>query len=336
MSLRGVVRAINRTARHIERDQQRRARVAAQQYKFLQKQQAVLDTAQAVREYEEYINVLRTIHCDCSDTIDWLVIHQESPPTIPVITNERERTAQNKLATYQPSFLGKLFKLDSGKIKRLEEAVIIARQQDEQAFKGWQADYKKQYEEWQDQQELARLVLAKESDVYKEVIDAFAPFESIAQLGSRLEFTFTSEHIEVDLHVNSANVIPDFTMSQLTSGKISRKALSATKFNEIYQDYVCSCLLRVAREVQAHLPVSQVVVHAIAESLNTATGIVEKQVILSVAMPRTTVERMNFTAIDPSDSMLNFNHNMKFTKTGGFQPVDRVGIAAPIPYPKKH
>ncbi|MGF7218798.1 hypothetical protein GGR92_004977 [Spirosoma lacussanchae] len=335
MSIRGVVCAINRTARHIERDQQRRARVAAQQYKLLQKQQAIQDAAQAVREYEEYVSVLKTVHCDCSDPVDWSAMQHENPPTAPVVTDERERTAQHKLDTYQPSFLDKLFKLGPGKIRRLEEAVYKARQQDEQLFKDRQADYQKQYEDWQDRQELARLVLAKDSDVYGQVIDAFAPFESISQLGSRLEFTFTSDHIEVDLHVNSANVIPDFTVSQLASGKLSRKAVSASKFNELYQDYVCSCLLRIAREVQAHLPVSQVVVHAIGESLNSATGLLEKPILVSAAMPRVTLERINFAVIDPSDSMRNFNHTMKFTKTGGFQPVERVGLAAPIPYPKK-
>ena len=335
MSLTGVVRAVSRTVRHIERDQQRRARVAAQQYKLLQKQQTVLDAAQAVREYEAYLRVLKAVHCDCSEPIDWLTIQRETPPAIPVATNEGEQTAMDRLASYQPSWLDRLFKLGPKKTTRLEEDILNARYQDEQRFKDRQAEYKNQYEDWQQWQEMSRQVLAKESDVYGQVIDAFAPFEPIAQLGSRLEFTFTSDHIEVDVHVNAADVIPDFTVSQLASGKLSRKALPISKSNEIYQDYVCSCLLRTAREVQAHLPVSQVVVHAVAAVLNRATGLLENQVILSVAMPRDTLERMNFTAIDPSDAMSNFNHTMKFTRTGGFKPVDRVGIAAPIPYPKR-
>lgn len=129
--------------------------------------------------------------------------------------------------------------------------------------------------------------------------------------------------------------VTDFTVSHLASGKLSRKALPTSKSNEIYQNYVCSCLLRIARKVQARLPVSQVVVHAVAELLNRATGLLENRVILSVAIPRATLERLNFTAIDPYDSMSNFNHSINFTRTGGFKPVDRVSIAAPIPYPKR-
>ena len=108
-----------------------------------------------------------------------------------------------------------------------------------------------------------------------------------------------------------------------------------SKFNELYQDYVCGRLLRVAREVQAHLPVSQTVVHALAEQLNPATGQIERHVILSAAMPRATLSKLNFTALDPSDSRRNFTHTMKFTKTGGFQAVDRVGLAAPLPVTRR-
>ena len=335
MSLRGVIRVVSRTARHIERDQQSRARVAAQQYKLLQKQQTILDAAQAVREYEAYLRVLKTVHCDCSDAIDWLTIQQETPPSVPVATDELEEIAKGQLTAYQPSFWDRVFKLGPKKLDRLEQEILNARYQDEQRFKERQAEYKDQQNEWQKWQELSQQVLRKESDVYRQVMDEFSPFEHIAQLGSRLEFTFTSDHIEVDVQVDSADVIPDFTVSQLASGKLSRKALPISKSNEMYQDYVCSCLLRIAREVQAHLPISQVVVHAITESLNTATGLLENQVILSVAMPRDTLEQMNFTAIDPSDALSNFNHTMKFTRTGGFKPVDRVGIAAPIPRPKR-
>ncbi|MEZ0612299.1 hypothetical protein ACAW74_27570 [Fibrella sp. WM1] len=335
MSLRGAVRVITTTARRVERSQQRRARLAARQYKEFQKHQAIVDAAQAVAEYNEYVSVLKTVHCDCSDVVDWAAMQQEAPPVMPVRTDEQERSAQAKFDTYQPSFLDKLFRSGPKKSQRLQEAIGQAKQQDDQLFRDKQAEYNRQHEEWQDRQELARQVLAKNSDVYGQVIEAFAPFEDIAELGSRLEFTFTSDHIEVDLLVNATDVVPDFTVSQLASGKLSRKPLSASKFNELYQDYVCSCLLRIGREVQAHLPVSQVVVHALARNLNTATGLVEKQVILSVAMPRFTLDGINMMAIDPSDSMRNFNHTMKFTKTGGFSPVERVGLAAPIPFPKR-
>lgn len=330
MTWKRAIRSIATTARRIERDQERHARSAAKHFKQLQKQQDIEDAAQAVQTYNEYIQIIQSMHHDCSEHLDWEDMLQENAPPYPSISVDHERAAKQALETYQPTFFDRLLKRGPAKLQRLEEAIEIARRRDEQVTKDWQADYERQLAEWQDRQDLAQNVLAKNCDVYAQVLELFAPFEGINDLGSRMEFTFTADHIEVDLDVNSTEVIPDFAVSQLASGKISRKQLSASKFNELYQDYVCSCMLRVAREVQAHLPISQVVIHAFAEQFNTATGQREKQLIISAAMSRETMSQLNYSSLDPSDSMRNFNHTMKFTKIGGFQPVDRVGLAAPL------
>ena len=330
MSWKGAARSFAAAARRAERAQQQHAREAARQFKQLQKEQAVVDAAQAVAAYNEYVSVITSIHRDCSATINWSVIQDEAPPVEPSLRQQHEQATQASLNSYQPSWLDKLLKRGPTKIRRLEEAVTTARQHDAQIYAEQQQQHIQKCQEWQDRQDLTREVLARNTDAYPQVFEAFTPFEGIDALGSHLEFTFTANHIEVDIYVNTAEVIPDFVVSQLASGKLSRKSLSISKFNELYQDYVCGCLLRVAREVQAHLPVSQVIVHALSNQLNSATGQMEDQVILSVAMPRTTLKQLNFTALDPSDAMCNFNHTMKFTKTGGFQVVDRVGLAAPL------
>lgn len=322
------MRSLAAISRQIERDNKRRSRIAAQHYKQLQKEQAIVDAARAVAKYNEYIDVIKSVHKECTPEINWEYIHQETPPVAPPASIEFERSAQEALDTYQPSFLDRLFKRQPKKIQRLEEAVFEARRRDEQLTRERQEDHLQKATEWQERQDISQQVLAKDSNVYAQVIDYFAPFEDINQLGSSLEFTFTADHIEVDIQVNTAEVVPDFVVTKLASGKLSRKPLSVSKFNEIYQDYVCSCLLRVAREIQAHLPVSQVVVHAKVDQLNPATGQLENQVVVSCAMPRETLSKLNFNTLDPSDSMRNFNHSMKFTKTGGFQSVDRVGLSA--------
>jgi hypothetical protein len=60
-----------------------------------------------------------------------------------------------------------------------------------------------------------------------------------------------------------------------------------------------------------------VVVTAEDELLDAATGHVGPQPILSVAISRSTLDRLNFERIDPSDSLANFPHNMDFKKTKG-------------------
>ena len=327
MSWKGAVR-------QIERDQQRRARVTAQEFKQLQKDQVVASASQAVASYNDYLVVIQSMHHDCSPSVDWAAMQRESAPEAPEPSTFHEVMAEADLILYEPSFFDRLFKRGATKRERLEQAVAVAKQLDQQITAKGQVEQARQHAEWQERQNLTAQVLVKNEEVYRKVLEAFAPWGGVSDLVSSLEFTFTADHIEIDVNVNTAAVIPDFVVSQLASGKLSRKAMPSGKFNELYQDYVCSCLLRVAREVLAHLPVSQVVVHAFAKQLNTATGLVERQVIVSASMPRSTMETLNFTALDPSDSMQNFNHTMKFTKTLGFQAVERVGLAAPLASPR--
>jgi len=330
MSWKGAARSFVATAQRVERDPQRRARVATQQFRQLQQAQTTANATQAVAAYNDYLAVLKSIHHDCSPVMNWAAIQREQAPKVPLPSVAHERAAQAALAGYQPGFLDKLFKRGPKRQAQLVHAVETARQRDQQLTIEQQATYARQHADWQAWQELATQMLAKDIEAYSEVLDAFAPFKGIEYLGSHLEFTFTADHIEVDVHVRGSEVVPDFVVTQLASGKLSRKTLSTSKFNELYQDLVCGALLRVAREVCAHLPVSKVVTHALVERLNPATGQMERQVIASAAMPRATLEKLNFTALDPSDSMRNFDHTMKFTKTGGFQVVDRVGLAAPL------
>lgn len=46
--------------------------------------------------------------------------------------------------------------------------------------------------------------------------------------------------------------------------------------------------------------------------------------IVSVAISRRTLNSLNMDSIDPSDSMQNFVHNMKFKKSSGFEPVEQL------------
>ncbi|GAB5408790.1 MAG: hypothetical protein BalsKO_11550 [Balneolaceae bacterium] len=96
------------------------------------------------------------------------------------------------------------------------------------------------------------------------------------------------------------------------------------EFYELYQDYVCSVILRIAGEIFSILPTSAVVITAADDLLNTSTGYIEEQAILSVAIPRKTFNQLNLQTIDPSSSLENFVHNMDFKRTKGFNTVEVV------------
>jgi hypothetical protein len=167
-------------------------------------------------------------------------------------------------------------------------------------------------------------VLASDVEFYKKVIEELNPFEDIKELGSGLNFVFEKKYATVTLQANGITVIPDFILTQTQAGKVSKKKMPVQKFYELYQDYICSCALRVAREMHSFLPLDFVIIHVTSEIVNSTTGHLEQQTILSVAMPRLTLNKLNFETIDPSDSMKNFKHTMKFSKTAGFSIVPNI------------
>ncbi|RZK45369.1 MAG: hypothetical protein EOO61_00105 [Hymenobacter sp.] len=331
MSFRGAVRSFAAAARRIDREQQRRTREAARHYKQLQKQQESANAAEAVAQYEDYLSVIKSIHHDCGDFINWQQMWDEPAPTRPPRNNVHEIAASAALEGYRPGLMDKLLKREADRLEQLRLEVEKAKVLDQQERATQLDKYQHQLNEWRERQEVAKACLAKDPAVYQQVLEDFNPFEGVSALGSRLEFRFLANLVEVDLHVNSPNVIPDFILTRTATGKLSRKAMPTSKFNEVYQDYVCGCVLRIGREIMAHLPIDQVVVNAMAAMLNPTTGLIEEQVIVSVAMPRATLSRLGFTTLDPSDSMRNFNHAMKFVKTTGFQPVSQVSVVSGRP-----
>ena len=105
------------------------------------------------------------------------------------------------------------------------------------------------------------------------------------------------------LKVSGKQIIPAEVKTLTASEKVSVKPMPKGLFHEIYLDYLCGCVLRVAREVFALLPVDTVLVTAAEDSLDSRTGQTVEQPVLSVAMPRADFARLNFDRLDPSDTM---------------------------------
>ena len=317
-TLNSFIRSAAAAGRRAERSHQKRTREAARDYKLRQKQEAFSSAADAVDKYEEYIDVLKSVHKDVSDTVDWAALLNEAILEEPVLSNRHEKAASSHLLAFKPSFLDKIFGTSRKKIEKLTKKVEVAKQIDQTDFNTLIRKHKESLEEQQTLKRIAKGILDNDIHSYKDAIDYFKPFSEISELGSKFDMDLTAHNVTIRLHVNSASIIPDYILSLTSTGKLSRKNMSATKFNELYQDYVCSCILRVARETLAYLPVNLVVVNAMGEIYNSATGITKEEVIVSVAIDPATLNTLNFDLIDPSDSMKNFICNMKFGKTTGF------------------
>jgi hypothetical protein len=58
------------------------------------------------------------------------------------------------------------------------------------------------------------------------------------------------------------------------------------------------------------------------ERLDSSTGHMRPDPILAVRFALESLARLNVKAIDPSDSLKNFPHRMKFKKTVGFDRIE--------------
>jgi hypothetical protein len=328
MGLKGTIRTIQAAQRRAERDAKRQQRELEGRRRQFEKMEELERATYEVQVYENHLEILTSMHKEYGETWEWKSIKSSYPPPEPKRDDANERAAQDAFRTYKPSITDKVFRLAATKHQELEGAIDKAREEDDRAYKTAVKEYKAKHTEWEELVALADRILSSDLEAYYEVAKEVNPFSEISGLGSSLSYDFTTPRLaEVSIRVNGEHVIPAETKTLLKSGKLSVKKMTKTMFYELYQDYVCGSLLRVAREFFALLPLDMVIVTAVGEVLNTKTGHLEKSPIASVAIPRSTLVRLNFNQIDPSDSMQNFVHHMKFQKTKGFQVVEVVKSA---------
>ena len=174
-------------------------------------------------------------------------------------------------------------------------------------------------------QPFAQSVLAGDIDSYFKVIAEVGPFDDLLEYGSGFEVgTDDPSLLEIEFQVKSGDIIPTQYPDMKASGEIVMKDFTKSAYYELVQDYVSSTMLRVARDTFALLPVRQVIIHAVDKVLNPATGNDEEVTIASVKIKRDALATLNFERIDPSECLESFESNVKFKKTTGYAPVDRV------------
>lgn len=262
-------------------------------------------------KYNELVNNLKSIHKNCDEYIDWQSIMNAEEPFLPGQIGPKEARALEELNNYKPSFFERMMRGD--RRKELENAVEQARREDMEDYRNLEA-----------LKQLAGQVLRGDPDAYLNVIYEMNPLDDLIGYGFDFEFgTDNADEMEVEFTANT-EIVPNYSLSITKTGKLSRKELSKTAYYDLVQDFVSSCTIRIARDIFALLPVKRVYVHAVDKRIDTQTGHFKDVTILSVLFERDILENLNFDMIDPSDALKNFRHNMKFVKTQGFQPVDRI------------
>jgi hypothetical protein len=339
MGWRGTIRTIVAVSRRIERENQRQLRAAQREQlrqsrqherevKAWNKERDLQMAEEEVQEHESLMDRLLGVHRECADNCDWTAIRDCAPPDPPQRSDGREAAAAAALDAYTPTLMDKLLGKADEKRGVLQNQLLHGRHLDEQLYQHFYAEYVKRHEEWAEQVKLATAILNGDLDAYRAAIEELNPFGDITEIGSSISFGFKhARFIEVEMKVNGEEIIPTESKRLLQSGKVSVKPIAKRQFYEIYQDYVCGCVFRIVREIFALLPVDHIVINALSDVLNSQTGHIEESTILSVYIPRSTANRLNWENLDPSNALKNFRHEMGFERGDGFHAVEPLSVA---------
>ena len=325
MGWKGNVRSIGTAVRTAERNAKKRQKELERQQTQYKKMQALEQAAYEVDVYQNHIEVIQSTHKECSPPVDWNKISLSSQPKKPNKINTNEQKTRLALEAYKPGLIDRLFKQEEKKRKQFHEQLNEAIQLDEIHYKSQTSHWKKESAEWEEMITIANALLSGKAEAKIEAIENLQPFSEISNIGSSLSISvYENGILEATINVHGTEIVPAEIKSLLKSGKLSVKSMPKSKFNEIYQDYVCSCALRVGNELFSTIPDNLVIVTAVDDLLNPQTGHLDEVPILSVAVSRNTINNLNLETLDPSDSMVNFKHNMIFKKTKGFEQVERI------------
>jgi hypothetical protein len=298
MGWKATIKAIQASERREQREAQKHLRALQRQLKEQAKLSALEQARLEVEAFDGVLNALLTVHEERGELWDWIEIAAALPPHKPI------KLQRHELKAKQQAELRKILNLDR-EASSLEEA----RAKDEAEFQTALRTYAEDLSDWEKMRVFARRILSADLSAYKEAVVQFSGLGEISELGSSIGFTIrSSKVVECNLTVSGLQCIPAEQKTLTAAGKLSVKPMPKTRFHEIYQDYVCGCVLRVAREVFALLPVEWVLITALIDMVDSRSGQTEAQPVLSVGVDRAAIQRFIFEKLDPSDAIETLLH----------------------------
>lgn len=331
MGWKGTLRSFNASVKRREREAQINRNAQERQQRKLHREltqiQAISDKREQLDRakedvflFEDYVDSLITLHKKGPQEINWADILISPKPKAPCISYKRKQAAIEEYENFRPTVFQKLLRR-SNKIKsELQQKIILEEEKDKQCYLDSCDAFNIALSDWKYHVELSEKVLNLDKESFKEVIESKGTLLSFCSR-KVLEFD-PNDNLAMSIYINGQDVIPVESKSLLKTGKVSIKSLSKTKYNELYQDHVCSMAFRAAKEVFALLPTDKVIVTIFDHILDQSTGYLDDKPILSILVVKETLRKLNLDSIDPSDALINFKHNMSFKKMVGFNQID--------------
>lgn len=90
MGWKGTVRSINAAAKRADRNAKKRQREIEKKQKQYAKMQELEQAAYEVEAFENYVEIVQSMHKECGDEINWHQISVSNEPTKPTCSNMLE------------------------------------------------------------------------------------------------------------------------------------------------------------------------------------------------------------------------------------------------------
>jgi len=300
-------------------------RAAQKRHRELARLQEMENAASAVEEFEGIVDGLRSAHRQEFSSIDWTEIESALEPIIPANTYEKEAIAKQNLINFRPNILHKIFGTADKVRKKREIAIEVGKNEDKEENIKRLEEHEAQILEWKFNRKLSEKVLKKDTKAFANALRKLGKFNETELLVDKLVLSIEDDgSLSATVTVSNTEIVPSEKYSLLRSGRLSVKNMPKTEFYTIYQDYVASTVLAVANRILSTIPIEELVVNASCTMLNKTNGKIEDTTILSVFIPRISIEQIVLRRVDPSDALQNFLYNQRFKKTSGFEAVGEV------------
>lgn len=315
-----AVRRRNRTTenarRHYDRESSRFERQKA-------RLEAAEQAANDAQRFKQYLKSIVEFHKDWIHEWDWHEISHSSQPPPPDLTNAAENSARLQLAEYKPGLLTQIFGNTAKRISELTQAIETAQAADARENAEMLNRYKEVVTTWDIERRLAKLVLAKDPDGYREVLKYVDALGEFGDFGSFASVTSAeSDFIVIRYEIADRETIPTEELELSPSGKLLSQTMSGERYWAIYLEHACSAALRIARDVFNVTPVKRVIVNVARTNMNSITGYRVRETILAVRFLRNILNQLDLQAIHPHDAIYVFQPRMKFHRAVGFEPVE--------------
>ncbi len=277
--------------------------------KEYEKQKAIIAAQQEVEQFEDGIELLLSLHKEYIQDIDWHYQARALPSPLPfrVPFDELKEQRRRLLATPNSQWTSTL-------------STTAEPSPDRGGVEGGRA--------------LARGVLTGNGDAYVQAINNYSRLDEVVGSDGEIELIFHSpERFEIVLQLCGMEVIPEEEKGLRASGKISVRKMPEKRRNKLYQDYLCSCMLRIAMEAFAVLPIQELLVHTRIPLQPDTAAEAEMSPVYSVILPRDGFCGLNFEDLDPTDTIESFPHRgdcKASRKAGAFRAIQPLAFT-PVP-----